>query len=433
MTLSVAIVGSGPAGFYAADSLLKKLPDCRIDIIERLPTPFGLVRSGVAPDHQSTKNVTRVFEKVLDKPTVRFVGNIELGRDLGYDELKAAYDIVILALGAQAPRRLGIPGEDLAGVCDVVDFVGWYNAVPGAPDCGHYLDARQAIVVGNGNVAIDIARLLARSAAELAQSDVAPAAERALLAAPITDIYLVGRRGALDANFTFQELAELGEMERAVPLIDPGDLPAADQVQGLDKKPARNLEVLRGFAGNDPNAKPVRIHLCFRAAPAAVLGKSRMTGVRFARTRVDQSKAVPTGETFDVDAQLLVPAIGYRVAPVAGLPIDQQGGIVANRDGLVEPGVYVVGWAKRGPSGVIGTNRNDSGEVVDRIIAANLKATKPGADALDRIVAKRRLRPVATADWRRIDQAERAAGNARPRRKIERVQDMIDLLESAPA
>jgi ferredoxin--NADP+ reductase len=431
--LSVAIVGAGPAGFYAADALLRKPRECRIDILDRLPTPYGLVRSGVAPDHQSTKNVVRVFDRILRNDAVRLLGNVEMGRDVAYGELKALYDVVVLALGAQVPRRLGIPGESLAGAVDSTGFVDWYNAVPGARDLAAELDARTAVVVGNGNVALDVARLLAKTGAELAAGDIDPRAAEAIAGAPLADIHVVGRRGPLHAAFTSPDLAELGKLAQAAPVVDRASLPdSADSVAEDERtKKAKNLRILKNFAAanGDADPRPVKVRLVFFASPVEILGEDRVGAVRFERNRIVDGRAVGTGETFEIEAQLFVSAIGYRVgSPDGGPPVDERRGIIANDDGRVEPGVYVVGWARRGPTGVIGTNRNDAREVVERVAADALPGGRPGPGGLDRLLAERGARIVTTDGWRRIDEAEIAAASGdpqRPRVKFTSIDEML--------
>lgn len=429
---SFAIVGAGPAGFYAADALIRKPDPCRVDIIDKLPTPYGLVRAGVAPDHQSTKNVVRVYDRILQNDAVRMIGNVELGRDVTYDELKSLYDVVILAVGAQTPRQLGIPGESLFGVVDCTAFVNWYNAVPGALDLSKEVDATSAVVIGNGNVALDIARLLAKTPAEMDESDIDPDAARAITDAPMTDIYVVGRRGPMQAAFTSPELSEFGELEEAAPVVDPAVVP--DNTDGVpdDEKPKKekNLRLLKEFAAGDgaADARPVKVHLEFCASPVEIHGDERVTGVRFERNKIENGRAVPTGETFEIDAQLFVSAIGYRSSSdEGGPPIDDARGTVKNEDGRVEPGVYVVGWAKRGPTGVIGTNRNDARSVVDQIIDDQVAIGKPGPEGLDALLAERETVTTSYEDWQRIDEAEVAAGSGnRPRTKFTRIQDMIE-------
>ncbi len=430
--LSVVIVGAGPAGFYAADALLRKPQACRIDILDKLPTPFGLVRAGVAPDHQSTKNVVNVYDRILQKPEVRLLGNVGFGGDVSYDQLKSLYDVVILAVGAQVPRRLGIPGESLFGVVESTTFVNWYNAVPGALDLSREVDARAAVVVGVGNVAMDIARLLAKTAAEMAVTDIDPAAAAAIVAAPLADIYVVGRRGPMQAAFTAPELKELGQLEEAVPVVAAECLGLSDQGVAEEdrKKREKNRDILRGYAEADgaADARPVKVHMMFCASPVEILGEDRVRAVRLERTRLEGGRAVATGETFEIAAQLFVSAIGYRAAGSAGgPPIDEGRGIVRNEGGRIEPGAYVVGWARRGPTGVIGTNRNDAREVVDLILADSVAAgEKPGAPALDALLAERQVVVTSYEDWKRIDAAEVAAGEGeRPRTKFTKIAAMI--------
>ncbi len=432
--LSIAVVGAGPSGFYMADALKRKLPDCRIDILERLPAPFGLVRYGVAPDHYSTKAVQRVFEKTAEKEGVRFLGNVQVGDDITYDELKATYDVVVLAIGAERDRTLGIPGEDLPGVYGSTAFVGWYNGHPDYVDLDPLLDREGVAVIGNGNVAVDCARIIARTPEELAATDISDRAAERLARTPVRDIYLFGRRGPLQAAFAPKEIGELGEMARAVPLVDPAQLP--ESADGGDDKEARaharNLEILRGYAANRPEDKPVRIHIRFFSSPVEVLGRDRVEGLRLARTRLEEGRAVPTGETFEVAVGTVITAIGYRTVPFPGVPFDEKRGIIANTDGLVEPGVYVVGWCRRGPTGTIGTNRTDAMDMADRIVAeCPREGGKPGPAGLDRLLAERRTLPVTFADWRKIDEAEvaRAAPGA-PRRKILRVEEMLEIARS---
>jgi len=425
---SVCVIGSGPSGFYAADAVLRKSPAARIDILDRLPTPFGLVRAGVAPDHQGSKAVTRQFDRLCAKPGLRFLGNVMVGRDVGYDELKAAYDIVIVAAGAPADRRLGIPGENLDGVYGSAAFVGWYNGHPDFRDLAPRLDgAAAAAVIGNGNVALDIARILAKTAAEMAASDLCAHAAQAIAQAPLTDIYIIGRRGPAEASFTCAELAELGQLERAEPVVEAAALAGADADE--DKAKAKNLEILRDFAARPPAGKPLRIHLLFNAAPAAVIGASRAEALLLERRGQD---GAPTGETLTLPVAAVITAIGYRATGFPGLPLDQGRGTVRNSGGRVEAGVYAVGWSKRGPSGTIATNRADSIAVAE-LALADLAAAgtigKPGPAMLDEILAARGARAVSFADWQKINEAECAqATGGKPREKLTRIAEMLAVL-----
>ncbi|MBB4286888.1 FAD-dependent oxidoreductase [Roseospira goensis] len=437
---TVCIVGAGPAGLYAADALIRKRPDARIDMLDRLPTPFGLVRAGVAPDHQGTKAIVRQFARTLGRPGVRFLGHVAVGRDVTLAELRDAYDAVILATGAPEDRRLGIPGEDLAGVYGSGAFVGWYNGHPDHAGLAPRLTGPGVAVVGNGNVALDIARVLAKTPAEMTGADLTADAARTIAAAPLTDIHILGRRGPLEASFTPAELAEMGTLTRAVPVVDPAALPDAAGAWDDPKEQAlkdKTLEILRGLAARPAaSAAPVRVHFHFRVAPLAVLGADgAVTGLRLARTRVEDGRAVVTEETTDLPVATVVSAIGYRCAALAGAPLDDRG-VVANTDGTVAPGLFVVGWSKRGPSGVIPTNRADSMAVAGRVLAwlDAQAAGKPGPDALDRLLVARGVRAVSREDWDRLDAAEVARGAAagRPREKFTSVAAMLAALDAAP-
>lgn len=429
MTAHICIVGSGPSGFYAADAIIRKLPDARIDIIDRLPTPYGLVRGGVAPDHQGTKAVARQFERICGKPTVRFLGNVAIGKDLSYAELKDAYDAVIIAIGAPSDRKLGIPGEDLPGVYGSSAFVGWYNGHPDHRDLEPRLDGSAVAVVGNGNVAIDVARVLSKTAGEMASSDLCGHAADVIAQANLTDVYLIGRRGPVEASFTSAELAELGHLERAQPVIEGADVTAATAPEG-DAGKQKNLEILRGFAAAPRGDEPITLHLMFNAAPAAVLGESRVDGLRLERTRVEAGRAVATGEFVDLPVCAVVTAIGYRTASFDGLPYDETRGVVRNDQGRVEPGVYVVGWSKRGPSGTIPTNRADSIAVADLALAdlAAKTTAKPGGEAIVRLLRERGVEAVDFAGWQRINDAEtQQASGGKPREKLTRIGEMMDV------
>ena len=382
MTHRVAIVGAGPSGFYAADGLLRGDPDLHIDIIDRLPTPFGLVRAGVAPDHQGTRAIVRQFEKLLAQPDVRFCGNLEIGRDMSWDELVAAYDAVIVATGMVIDRKLGVPGEDLAHVWGSWRFVGWLNGHPDFRVGPDLRAVRKVAVIGNGNVALDVARVLAKSADEMTKSDIVPDAGAAIAAAPIAAIDIIGRRGPEHASFTGNELAEMGRLACAVALVDATELdvtaPAGDPTPERLRK-TRNLEILRGFAANAPGSKPIALRFLFNTAP----------------------QEIKQGE-YD----LVVTCIGYGGAE---LPKGE--------------GVFAVGWATRGPSGTIPTNRADSHGVAQQVLAwLKDRTPKSGVDPL----------PVVTdtAGWHRIDKAEVAAGQAQGRPRV-KLTDWASLLKVA--
>jgi ferredoxin--NADP+ reductase len=432
MPVQVAIVGAGPSGFYAAAALLQSNENCHVDIIEALPTPFGLIRAGVAPDHQSTKGVSRAFARTAQAPQVSFFGNVVLGRDISLDELRGLYDAVVLATGSPLDRPLGIPGGEAAGVYGAAAFVGWYNGHPDFYDLAPDLNTPAVAVIGNGNVAIDVARVLAKTPAEMASSDLADHSAAVIHASPIQDIYLIGRRGPVEAKFTNKELSEMGELADCVPLVDPAQLPAevAGDMSDRDRRQReKNLATLRNFSGHKPGEKRKRVHFLFNAKPVEVLGDGRVSGLRLERTRVVDGRAVGTGETFDIPCGVVIPAIGYRMPPLAGVPIDERAGTVANRDGRVEPGLYAVGWAKRGPVGVIGTNKADGDQVAQQIAEDVTGGTRPGRAGLREILAQRGVRPVTFADWLRIEAAEVAAAPpGAPRRKLIRIKDMLAIV-----
>ena len=435
MPVNVAIVGSGPAGFYTAAALIDSGDDVSIDIIERLPTPFGLIRGGVAPDHLTTKNVTRKYEKTALTDPVRYYGNVEIGRDISLGEIRNLYDAVVLTIGAPNDRALGIPGADKTGVFGAAAFVGWYNGHPDFCDLNPDLDISAAAVIGAGNVAIDVARVLCRSGKGLATTDMPDYAEKAIGQSPITDVYLLARRGPVEAKFTNVELREMGELSECVPQVKLEQLP--DGVGDLEDREKRlkerNLETLKSFSGRDGQEKPKRVHFEFYAAPAEILGGDRVEGIRLERTKVEDGNAIGTGEYFDVPCGLVVPAIGYRSEPIDSAPFDDKRGIVLNKDGRVDDGLYAAGWIKRGPSGVISTNRPDGVTVAQYIhddFQAGAIGGKPGRGALEALLAERNIRAVSYEDWKTIEakEIENAEGD-HPLKKFVSVQEMLDVLD----
>ncbi len=430
--IHIGIVGAGPSGCYVADALGRKLPGARIDIFDRLPTPFGLVRGGVAPDHQGTKNIARQFERTLGKEGVRFLGNVAIGRDISFDEARAAYDVLVITIGALEDRRLGIPGEDLDAVYGSGQFVAWYNGIPDGRDLDPKLDGKSVAIIGNGNVALDIARLLGKTPDELANSDLCAHARAVFAAARIEDIWLIGRRGPLEASFTTAELAEFGELSRVATLVDAGQLPQLipEQFDTEQRKLAeKNLDVLKTYAARGKQAeRPLRIHFVFNAAPVAILGENRARELVLERTRSENGKAIPGGETFTIPADTIISAIGYRSKPLPGLPFDSARGIVANAEGRVEPGVYTAGWCKRGPQGVVPANRADSLAVAELILvdlATRQASGKRGGAQIDSMLAQRGVHPVDFAGWQKINAAEVAAGQGRPREKLTRLEELL--------
>ncbi|HEX3057218.1 MAG TPA: FAD-dependent oxidoreductase [Gaiellaceae bacterium] len=418
--LRVAIVGSGPAGFYAAGALLGADPPAQVDMFERLPTPWGLVRLGVAPDHPKLKTVSKAFERIAERPGFRFLGNVEVGRDVAHEDLVRLYDAVVYAVGAQTDRRLGIPGEDLAGSWAATEFVAWYNGHPDYQELDFDLNVERAVVIGVGNVALDVARMLALTPEELGPTDTVDAAIAAICGASIREIVVVGRRGPAQAAFTTPELAELGELAGADVIVDPADLEGAEPT---DTNSERNLEVLREFAGREPAGKPKRVVLKFFASPVAIHGGERVESIELVRNVLDDdNRAVPTDERETLSCGLVFRSVGYRGVALPGVPFEERSGVIPNEGGRVAPGVYVAGWIKRGPTGVIGTNKKDATETVERLLADLRDAPRKGttAEDVDALLDERGVRRVVYAGWLAIDEVERSAGEplGRPRVKL---------------
>src|SRR6184192_4151202 len=411
--MRVAVVGSGPAGFYAAGALLSADPPAEVDMIERLPTPWGLVRLGVAPDHPKLKSVSRAFERIAERPGFRFLGNVEVGRDLRHVDLVRLYDAVIYAVGAQTDRRLGIPGEDLSGSWAATEFVAWYNGHPDFQQIEFDLDVERAVVIGVGNVALDVARMLALTREELAPTDTTDSAIEAIASSALKEIVIVGRRGPAQAAFTTPELQEMGELAGADVFVDPADLEGAEP-QGTNAE--RNLAVLQAFAAREPQGKPRRVVFRFFHSPVAILGEERVEGIELVRNELDANeRAVPTDEHETLSCGLVFRSVGYHGVELPGVRFDAASGTIPNEGGRVEPGVYCAGWIKRGPTGVIGTNKKDATETVELLLedaAAGRLEPKPEATAaaVDTLLAERGLSVVEYAGWTAIDELERAAG-----------------------
>jgi NADPH-dependent glutamate synthase beta subunit-like oxidoreductase len=425
--LRVAVVGAGPAGIYAAEALTRQddVP-VAVDLIDRLPTPFGLVRHGIAPDHPKMRAIRDTLHRTLDHPRVRFVGNADVGVDITLDELRRHVDAVIYTYGASVDRHLGIPGEELPGSLAATDLVAWYT---GHPDADRkrvesaLAGVRSVVVVGVGNVALDVARVLARTADELEPTDMPQHVLDVLAAVPVEQITVLGRRGPAQATFTTQELRELGELDGATVLVDAADLelePAAEERASTDRNVARNLAVLRGWVDHAPEPGRTRLRLRFFGRPVRLLGEDRVTGVEVERTAVDgDGRAMGTGELDVLPADLVIRSVGYRGIPLPGLPVDERTGTVPTdagrvlRDGRLSPGEYVAGWIKRGPSGVVGTNKHDARETVAALLEdaadGGLRTAGPVGDLVQELVA-RGAEPVLLDDWRAIDAAEVALG-----------------------
>jgi len=421
-----AIIGSGPAGYYTAEALLKG--GAQIDLIDRLPTPYGLVRSGVAPDHQSLKAVANRFEKVSLSEGSRFVGNVAIGRDVSIAELLDLYDAVVLATGAPNDRALSIPGSDLPGVIGSAAFVGWYNGHPDFADLDPPLGSPDAAVIGNGNVALDIARILAKTRAEFTGSDIVNRALDALEGSAVRRITILGRRGPHQIAMTPKELGELGHLEVAAPLLEPADLPPEADDAALDPGQRKSVALLRAFAAGAP-PKPKAIIFDFFAKPLAIEGDGRAERLIVERTRLTPDlKAEGTGETYAVPCSLVVSAIGYQTPPIEGVPFDEAGGRFANVGGRIADRLYAVGWARRGPSGTIGTNRPDGYEVAEAVQseAATGAAGRIGGAGLDALLAGRGVDVIGFRGWQRIEAAEAARARAgSPREKFTRLEELI--------
>lgn len=442
--MRVAIIGSGPAGFYAAEALLKRSDaPVDVDMFDRLPTPYGLVRGGVAPDHQKIKAVTRVFASTAARPTFRFLGNVQLGRDVTVEELRRHYDQIVYATGNEVDRRLGIPGEGIWRCTPATVFVGWYNGHPDYRHAKFDFSSRRVAVVGNGNVAIDVARILLRTRAELERTDIAAHALEALRESQVREVYLLGRRGPAQAAFSPAEIRELGALSAADPIVDPADL-----VGCADPEPGGNVEILRSFAARRPRPDAKKLHLRFLVSPVEVLADSAggVAGLALEKNRLETKPdgtvaARGTGEIERLEVDMVLPAIGYAAERIPGVPFDEKARIIANEDGRVVdpvrrtviPNEYVVGWARSGPQGLIGEHKRASAHVVAHMVAdgAGLEARAlPPRDAIDDLLRERGVRLVSFSDWKQLDDVEVARGARRgaPRDKIVDVEAMLALL-----
>ncbi|HEY8769860.1 MAG TPA: FAD-dependent oxidoreductase [Thermoleophilaceae bacterium] len=452
--LRVAIVGSGPSGFYAAGHLLnaKKLPDLnvQVDMFDRLPTPWGLVRGGVAPDHPNIKAVSRVYEKTAAHPEFRFYGNVEFGKDITHEDLVERYHAVIYAVGAQTDKPIGIPGEDLPGSFAATEFVAWYNGHPDFADREFDLSHETAVVIGNGNVAADVARMLALTREELECTDVADHAVDVLADSGIKEIVVLGRRGPAQAAFTNPELLELGEMTDADCFVDPRDVemdPLSQEWLEGDEASAtsrKNVDILSGYSARELAGKRRRIVLRFLVSPVEILGEERVEGVRICRNELHRDeggsiRAKATEATEDIPAGIVFRSIGYKGVPLESLPFDERRGTIPNELGRVAgdggplTGEYVVGWIKRGPTGIIGTNKRDAQETVDQLVedlaeGHLLEPSDPDRDSLEQLLDERKPEHVTYEGWEAIDRSEREAGepHGRPRVKLTRFEQLLE-------
>jgi adrenodoxin-NADP+ reductase len=429
----VAVIGSGPAGYYTAEALLKQFGDqACIDIIDRLPVPYGLIRFGVAPDHQSIKAVYKRYEKVALTGNVRFVGNVTIGGDVAIGELVELYDAVILATGAPNDRPLEIPGGDLPGVIGSAAFVGWYNGHPEFADLDPPLGVEGAAVIGNGNVALDVARILSKTGHEFEGSDIVARALDALAESSIRRIHVLGRRGPHQIAMTPKELGELGHLEDASPKVELEDFPPESDDALLEPGIRKSVMHLRSFAELDPSGKSKTIEFDFFAMPIAVEGEGKVERLVVERTKLtDDLRSVGTGETYRIDCGMVVTCIGYQTPPIAGVPYEHGRGRFANAEGVIGDGLYCVGWARRGPTGTIGTNRPDGYEVAEKIAAdfGGAQGAKQGGLGLDTLLHARGVEPVTFRDWQRIETAENERARAgSPREKFTTIAEMLSAL-----
>jgi ferredoxin--NADP+ reductase len=447
-----AIVGAGPSGFYAADQLLKA--GFAVDLYDGLPTPYGLVRFGVAPDHPKIKSVIRVYARTAAHESFRFFGGVSLGMEISREDLLARYHAVIYAVGTSTDNRLGIPGEDRPGSHAATDFVAWYNGHPHYADHMFDLNGGRAVVVGNGNVAIDVARMLVLDPTELAPTDTADHALHAFGMAGVTEVVLLGRRGPAEAAFTNPELRELGELERADVIVNPAQLEGVEVPEDGDTTKRRNVEILREYAQRTPSGRSHRLELRFLRSPLEILGEGEdgpVTGVRVGINRLvagddGRVRAEPTGETEDIACGLVLRSIGYRGTPLAGIPFDERRGLIRNTGGRVVSddgvcrGEYVVGWIKRGPTGVIGTNKKDAADTVARILEdaeagalSQPDAALSDADAVAAWLTERAPDHVTWSGWEMIDAYESKLGESmgRPRVKLVRLAELLEASRGA--
>jgi ferredoxin--NADP+ reductase len=430
-TYRIAIVGAGPAGYFSAQALQNSQDEYRvfaIDLFERLPTPWGLVRSGVAPDHPKIKTVAKVFEKIAGDPNFRLFGNVELGRDISIEQLKENYDAVILATGSSVGRKLGIPGEELAGSLSAADFVPWYNGHPDYVNVTVPLNGKNAIVIGAGNVAMDCGRMLALDPKELDSTDTADHALAALYESAIRNVTIVGRRGPEHAAFTSPEIRELPKLENTDVLIVQTEIESAKErvAEELEenKELRNNLEALLEVSQSELKNHERKLAINFLLTPLEIIGNKKVEAIRFARNEVINDKVTATTEIIEMPCDLVISAIGYQVLQIPGVEI--ANGKVVNENGFVADNLYVVGWAKRGPSGVIGTNKSDSSDVVKLLLAKLPSAAKENSD-IAKIITNHQV--ISQPGWQKINQAEINRGEAvgKPRRKLTEWSDLLSL------
>ncbi len=446
--LRVAIVGSGPSAFYSADDLLKQKLNIKVDMFEKLPVPFGLVRYGVAPDHAKIKNVTKVFEKTAENPNFSFFGNVTVGKNITVFELQRFYDAIIFAYGAESDRHLGIPGEDLVGSYTATEFVAWYNGHPDFQD--HHFDFSNeiAVIVGQGNVAMDVARILCKTTEELKKTDISQHALEVLSESKIKEVHVFGRRGPMQASFTAPEIKEMGELAECYPFVDPSDLELNESSLKELEDPAnaakkKNYEIMQHFLTLQPNNRKRKFVLHFKRSPIEIIGKGRVQKARFEINRLvgepGKQKVRGTGKFEEIDCGIFLRSVGYLGIPIKGLPFSANAGVVPNQAGRVMDseeifsGWYVAGWIKRGATGVIGTNKPCAEETVKSLIEDldQLNPCEvPSTDEAVKFLKDREVRVVTFADWKKIDAAEIERGTklGKPREKFARVTGMLSAI-----
>ncbi|MBI5092089.1 MAG: FAD-dependent oxidoreductase [Candidatus Hydrogenedentes bacterium] len=444
----VAIVGSGPSGFYAAEALLKSQTVVAVDMFDRLPTPFGLVRLGVAPDHPKIKSVTRVFEKIAAHERFAFLGNVHIGKDITVEELRRHYDSLLFTCGAETDRRLGIPGEDLPGSYTATEFVAWYNGHPDYRNRKFDLSHEVAVVIGQGNVAMDVTRILAKTVDELKSTDIAQHALDALAESKVKEIYLIGRRGPVQAAFTQPEIKEIGELADCDPLVSPADLVlnAASQIElenPDNQHSQKNFAILKDFAERTVRPRHRRYHVCFYKSPVEIRGAGKVESVVLEKNELSgepfKQSAHGTGVKEEMACGLIFRSVGYRGIAIPGVPFDEKRGVFPNTNGRIgadgaAPGMYAAGWIKRGPSGVIGTNKPDSQATAETLLSDVPRLTPceiPSTQAVLDLAKSRGVRVVSFVDWQKIDAAEIERGKAKgkPREKFVTKEEMLAVLD----
>ncbi|MBN1869809.1 MAG: FAD-dependent oxidoreductase [Candidatus Omnitrophica bacterium] len=447
--LRIAIIGSGPSGFYAAHPLLKSGLKVKVDMYDRLPAPYGLVRYGVAPDHAKIKNVTNVFKKIAELPGFSFLGNVNVGKDISVEGLKRFYDAIIFTSGAETDRKLGIPGEDLKGSHTATEFVAWYNGHPDYRSRQFDLSGQVAVIIGQGNVAIDVCRILCKTVEELKNTDIAQHALDALAKSNIKEIHLIGRRGPVQAKFTAAEIREFGELTDCDPIVDPKDLEVSDVSQAELDNPKnaanlKNYKILQSYANRQPSGKPKKFVIHFLESPVELAGKGKLQKLILEKNKLvgepGKQTAQGTGIKTEMNCDILFRSVGYRGISIEGVPFHDKWGVFPNKDGRVTdgehvvPGFYTAGWIKRGPSGVVGTNKPDSEETVARLLEDVNQLTpckQPDTKAVLELLAKKSVWVVSFDDWQKIDASEIARGQkvGKPREKYTSVDEMLSVLK----